>query len=112
MPCRAPLVAHSFPAEFPVDNEPFRAALAEHNWQRTIAGFPQSSFLDLDRESQSAVLARAQEFKQTPPARWYFYSVGPEPETFGPDPWWIRAFVAAHKFVDGLLASMRRTWWL
>ncbi|HKM99471.1 MAG TPA: hypothetical protein VJX23_03065 [Candidatus Binataceae bacterium] len=114
MPCRPEDVelvicdrSAAFPPTFPLDTDLFQAALAEHNWIRTRAGLPNISFLELEREEQQLVLARAQELKTGPAgAR---SSVAAQPSlavAAAPPPsrlaWWVRGLLALDRACDRL----------
>ena len=89
--------------------------MAEHNWNRTRAGFPRVSFLELERDEQHHVLTRAQEFKDSPQTAWRFIPTAPPPEQPArepePDPWPVVAFAWCAERFESLVASMRRVWW-
>src|SRR5579863_9500326 len=101
MPCR-PSDAASFPPDFTPDTDPFRAALAEHNWRRTIVGLPKVSFLELERCEQSFVLGRAQELKTGQPAPAAVVPPLPPAAAVAPSPsWWTRFLVALDRLLTG-----------
>ena len=112
MPCHdAGAAVLAFPPDFSPDTTAFQSALAEHNWRRSVAGLPHLSFLDLEREEQSLVLARAGELKAGAASlSGAAHSARPAGlETAPPDEaapekfrhsWWVRALLALDRGLD------------
>jgi len=111
MPCHDTGAVLAFPPDFSPDTSAFVAALAEHNWRRSVAGLPKVSFLDLEREEQTLVLARAGELKGPAgaapssgaayPAKSASLETAPPAEAV-PElhAWWVRVLLALDRGLD------------
>jgi hypothetical protein len=113
MPCHDAGAVLAFPPDFSPHTNAFHSALAEHNWRRSVAGLPHLSFLDLEREEQTLVLARAGELRgpagapSSSGAAQSDHPAGLEtappaeaaPEKFRHS-WWVRALLALDRGLD------------